>query len=902
MLPIIKSTLQSLRNNKVISSEIFGKAQQLYLNEGCLLLTQSKEQFDFLVEDEEGNEKEVQIQLGEELAFSVSKKQITDWDLYSVAALFELMEKGKQLDTSEVTSGRKYTREGMIRRVMAERRQRAFEAEYQVEWADNIYGEHILINEKGVEYRLTLRDFENETGYVDSIDWRTNKLGTTKHLMFAFRELKSDPKLMESLSKEYPFVEVYLNPLNQYKITWFYPHELDSDVKKLLRKYFGDAHVLPEEKLMDFLHFIQEASEYDQILVRPEVRRKIEAAYNHEMLKDLRRSYQPDYSKIKATLFSYQKEGVDFALFREGAIIADEMGLGKTLQAITTAILKKEIFDFKRTLIVCPASLKAQWKSEIEKFTDEKAVILEGLPANREMTYRETDAFFLIVNYETVLRDRRIINENPMDFVILDEAQRIKNYNTKTAQSVKKLERRHSLIITGTPIENRLIDLFSVVQFIDPEFLAPLWEFSYQHCYFDMGSKNRVTGYYNLQALKKRIQQVLIRREKRNVIRQLPNVTQLHVPVHLHPQQAEYHASFAQGIAAILRKKFKTPYDWQKLMLLLSNMRMVCNSTFLIDKKTNFSPKLSELRRILLEKLDVRNNKRKIIIFSEWVRSHQLIGEVLRELDIGYTELSGKIPVKKRGELIRKFEEDDNCRVFLSTEAGGAGLNLQMADTVINFELPWNPAKKNQRIGRIDRLGQTHDQLTVINLISRNSIEEKIATGLVLKQSLFEGVLDSDDETDVVDFAQKGRSQFFEQLESTIGEFEQPIIEEVEEEKEVTLEPETVSDEIIEPDETLDKPLVPRKRRPRPARSPQKPEMAPALAEEAQMAATVAQSKESAPQVERFEQMETVMNQGLQFLAGLYKLSTGEDMAAEEQKVEIDRETGEVVMRFKMKF
>lgn len=900
MLHTIKNTLQALRKNEEIPNEVFGQAQQLYLNEGCLLLAQAKDAFDFLITDEKGNEKEVQIKLEEERVFPVQKKDPADWDIYSMAALFELMEKGKLLE-AEVASGRKFTRDGMIRRVIGERRQRALEAEYQIEWADNIFGEHILINEKGVEYRLTLRDFENETGYVDSIDLRTNKLGTTKHLMYAFQKLKSNPTLMASLGQEYPFVEVYLNPLNQYKITWYYPHELEPEVKKLLRRYFGDAHILPEEKLMDFLHFIQEASEYDQILVRPEVRRKIEAAYNQELLKDLRRSYQPDYSNIKATLFSYQKEGVDFALYREGAIIADEMGLGKTLQAITVAVLKKDIFDFQRTLIVCPASLKAQWKNEIEKFTDEKAVIVEGRPEEREVIYQETDAFFLIVNYETVLRDRPLINERPADFVILDEAQRIKNYTTKTAQSVKKLHRRHSLIITGTPIENRLIDLFSIVQFIDPEFLAPLWEFSYQHCYFDMGSKNRITGYYNLQSLKKRMQQVLIRREKRNVVKQLPNLQQLNVPVNLHPQQAEYHASFAQGIAAILRKKFKTPYDWQKLMLLLSNMRMVCNSTFLIDKKTNFSPKLSELKRILLEKLDVRNNKRKIIIFSEWVRTHQLIGEVLRELDIGFTELSGKVPVKKRDKIIRKFEEDDNCRIFLSTEAGGAGLNLQMADTVINFELPWNPAKKNQRIGRIDRLGQTSSQLTVINLITRNSIEEKIATGLVLKQNLFEGVLDSDDDTDVVDFSKKGRSQFFEQLENSIGEFEEPTVEElVEEEKEVTTEPETVSDEIIEPDEATDVPLTPRKKRPVAARQPKEP----ALAGEGARGATPEKTTPGTPEAkaERLEQMETVMNQGMQFLAGLYKLSTGEEMAAEEQNVEIDRETGEVVMRFKMKF
>ena len=239
----------------------------------------------------------------------------------------------------------------------------------------------------------------------------------------------------------------------------------------------------------------------------------------------------------------------------------------KTLQAITIALFKKQVFEFERTLVICPASLKAQWKKEIEKFTDEKAVVVEGIPEAREKIYQESDAYFLIINYETVLRDRSIINECNIDFIILDEAQRIKNYITKTAQAVKKLKHKHNLVITGTPIENRLIDLFSVVQFVDPEFLAPLWEFSYEHCYFDGQSKNKISGYFNLQNLKKRMQQILIRREKRNVIKELPNLQQMDVPVHLHPQQAEYHASYAKGIATILRKKFKTPYDWQRLML-----------------------------------------------------------------------------------------------------------------------------------------------------------------------------------------------------------------------------------------------------------------------------------------------------------------------------------------------
>ena len=205
--------------------------------------------------------------------------------------------------------------------------------------------------------------------------------------------------------------------------------------------------------------------------------------------------------------------------------------------------------------------------------------------------------------------------------------------------------------------------------------------------------------------------------------------------------------------------------------LLLSKMRMVCDSTYLVDFETNYSPKLIELEFILKEKFDLKNSNRKIIIFSEWKKMNHIIGKMLRDNDIGFVELNGSIPVKKRGKLIKEFENNPKTKVFLSTEAGGVGLNLQIADTVINFELPWNPAKKNQRIGRIDRIGQKSDNLTVINFITKDSIEMKIASGLVLKQNLFNSLLSSDNNDDVVDFSTKGRAQFLTQLQESIGSF-----------------------------------------------------------------------------------------------------------------------------------
>jgi SNF2 family DNA or RNA helicase len=767
----------------------------------------------------------------------------------------------------------------MIKRVMAERRQKADKASYRIKWASNIYGNHVLTNENGVKYTVFLRDFKNETGYSDSMDSRINKLGTTKHIMFAFRMLKDDKTLYNRLSKTFPFIEIFCDPLNEYKISWYYPSKMQVNEQLLISRYFKNSTFIEDSELKNFLDFITEAGEYPRIRIRPEVQEKIEAAFEEWVLDNVKAAHLPDYSMIKGELFPYQKEGIDFALFRKAAIIADEMGLGKTIQAIGTALLKKEIFNFTKTLVVCPASLKEQWKKEIEKFSDKKGLIIEGLPEEREKQYLNNDHFFFIVNYETILRDHLALNAAGFDFLILDEAQRIKNYETKTASSIRRLLFKHVLIITGTPIENRLIDIFSIVSAINPYFFGPLWEFSYQHCLFDPEKHNKINGYYNLQKLNKRLEPILIRREKRKVLEQLPNVQQINVPVNLSPLQAEYHASYSKGIAGIIRKKFLTPYDLQKLQLLLASMRMVCDSTYLIDEETNESPKLEELKYIILEKLDVINSDRKIIIFSEWVKVHKLIGHVLRENKIGFTELNGTVPVKLRGELIRKFETNPHCKIFLSTEAGGSGLNLQVADTLINFELPWNPAKKNQRIGRIDRLGQKSTKLTIFNFITRNSIEQQIASGLLVKQNLFDGVLDGGSKTNIVDFTTKGRSQFIQQLEEFIVASENTEIMETSQafknEVHASTEDQHESDTIdlleeIEEERIMSEPSVPEK------------------------VEAIKLQEEKALEVEQ------VMNNGMQFLAGLFKMSTGKDLGLENQKIEVDKQTGEVVMRFKL--
>ena len=876
MLQLVTQTIESIQKNKQLSSSEIENAKQIFEHNTHVTLSEGAKKITLQIE----NSKEllvVQISVNEgDMLIAKINGKYEEWNIYSLVALFVIEEEFKDKTLSD---GRKYTREGMRKRVLEERMDKAKKASYKVQLANNLYGEHTLINEKGRSYKITLHDFKDKTGYINNIDWKTNKLGTTKHIMYLFNYLEENQAQTQKLLKTFPFIDIYTDPLNDYKISWFYPETLDLFEEKLLKSYFKNQTFIEDSQLPSFFSFINKARDFERIKIREEVFEKMETYFETNELDQIKQQTTLNFDSIKATLYPYQKEGVAFSVFKKAVIIADEMGLGKTLQAISTAILKKDIFSFKKTLVICPASVKNQWKNEVLKFTDEKAVVIEGAPDERNALYANDDSFFHIINYETVLRDLPFINKAHYDFVILDEAQKIKNYETRTANAVKGIRKKHALVITGTPLENKLLDLYSIVQFLDQYFLSPQWEFSYQHCIFDTNYKNKINGYYNLQNLKERLSSILLRREKQEVFEQLPNVIQKDIFVSLSNEQADLHSSFARGIASILAKKFKTTFDWQKLMHLLTNMRMVCNSTYLIDKETHHSPKLVELKDILLEKLAIKTTPTKIIIFSEWVTMLAIIGDMLKKEGVVFTKLTGKVPVKKRGELIKEFENNPECKVFLSSESGGTGLNLQVADTVINFELPWNPAKKNQRIGRINRIGQKKQKLHVFNLLSYNSIEMKIATGLLLKQNLFEGVLSAGSYTDEVDFSEKGKSQFMRQLEEVIkaddfsGSLEEDIVLEPQEDDELQELISNINDEPKNKNEVENKPMEP----------------------------SFSENGTTSKRAADFDQMEEVMTKGMEFLTGIFKMSTGQEIAKEgKPKVKVNKETGEVSITFKM--
>ena len=322
---IKEKVLPQLSSGEIAHGEI------LFNNCDCQILSQSAVSIDFLINTSGENESaEYSLLIDSEddrvVGFTPETKgKPTKWDRYSYACLLQYEQELSLLDPGKKIEHKKYARQGMIKRVLDERRQKADKASYRIRWANNIYGDHILTNEHGSHYKVLLRDFEAETGYSDSWDSRLNKLGTTKHIMFAFNELKKNRELFNRLDKTYPFIEIYCDPLNENKITWHYPHKLPTGEQLLISRHFKRRNYIEntESEIKSFLDFIENAEEFETICIRSEVREKVERAFEQSMLKELEQTHKPDYSLIKAELFPYQKEGVEFVLFKKAAIIAD---------------------------------------------------------------------------------------------------------------------------------------------------------------------------------------------------------------------------------------------------------------------------------------------------------------------------------------------------------------------------------------------------------------------------------------------------------------------------------------------------------------------------------------------------------------------------------------------------
>lgn len=483
-----------------------------------------------------------------------------------------------------------------------------------------------------------------------------------------------------------------------------------------------------------------------------------------------------ELASLERKLYPYQREGVMRLLEQGRLLLADDMGLGKTTQAIAACHALFRSGRVRKGLVIAPASLKPQWLREWQETTRVPIRLVEGSPEERRRIYREHRTGFLVIGYEQLLRDLADVQAFAPDMVIVDEAQRIKNYATKSAAHVKALDPEYRLVLTGTPMENRLEELASILDWVDDVALCPKWRLVPWHTRTEGNGAAGASGARHLETLRARIGACTLRRLRRDVLGQLPSRTDTRVPVEMTEQQRAAHDELSPPIATLARKAKTRPLtqpEFLRLMSLLTQQRILSNGiaqqsfeeiwpTCARSKPEPVlleglcAPKLLELRRLLADL--VVGQERKVVVFSQWRRMLRLAEwssrDVLANEGCRAVFFTGAESAAQRTRAIVDFHDDPNVRVMFLSDAGGVGLNLQRAASAcINLEMPWNPAVLEQRIGRIHRLGQT-SPIDVYNLVSEYGIEPRIAALVGVKQALFSGVFDGT--TDEIRFEAAG--------------------------------------------------------------------------------------------------------------------------------------------------
>ena len=641
--------------------------------------------------------------------------------------------------------------------------------------AHPVFSDFEVHSPSGLDYRVEIRDVIDRQFACTCTDFRINGLDTCKHveavLVHLARQQRSEFK---TARRGTPSPRIDLVPdraAGRLRIE----RNLDHLPPRLRARFDADGLQLPDLDPADLVRQLTAAS-LPQLRVSLDTTAWLAA---REVTLD-RLISRRDYETAAAAgrhpahetllpLFPYQREGMLHLAFTERALLADEMGLGKTIQAVAACALLHRLGKARRVLVVTPASLKTEWEEQIKKFTPLTQRLVFGSRAARVRVYDDpAPPFFTIANYEQIVADSLDLNERLRpDIVVLDEAQRIKNWSTRTAQAVKRLRSRYAFVLTGTPIENRIDELRSIVDFLDPALLGPLFRFNREFYTFD--DKGRPESYQNLEKLRERVRPILLRRRKADVETELPDRTDRNLFVALTDNMRGEYAGYEKQVAELVQRSKRrplTPKEQDLLMIFMNMMRMICDTPAIVrNNPCRDCPKLDEIARVLDEVLadpDV-----KVIVFSEWEGMLGRVREHADEHGIGYAWHTGSVPQQRRRAEILAFRQDPACRLFLSTDSGGVGLNLQHASVVINCDLPWNPAKLEQRIARAWRKNQLRP-VTVVNLIAENTIEHGMLGSLANKQDLAQGVLDGMGDLTQVKL-KRGRQDLLKRLDQVLA-------------------------------------------------------------------------------------------------------------------------------------
>lgn len=422
-----------------------------------------------------------------------------------------------------------------------------------------------------------------------------------------------------------------------------------------------------------------------------------------------------------------------------GGILADDMGLGKTLQSIV--YIASGVKERKtHSLIVCPTSLIYNWLDEIENFAPfVKALVISGAPAERQEAIEKYEDYdVLITSYPLIRRDIGVYEKIDFDTVFIDEAQFIKNDSSLNAKSVKRIRAEHRFALTGTPIENSLSELWSIFDFIMPEYLNSHSRFveTYEKPILKEDQKA-------LTDLHQHIEPFILRRMKKDVLTELPDKYETKMLTDMSEGQKLVYLSYLENIRSELHSEIEengVEKSRMKILAALTRLRQICchPSTF-IENYQGGSGKLELLMEVIPEAIA---NDHRILVFSQFTSMLRIIEGELKELDIPYFYLEGSTPTEDRNDYVKRFNLGEGKVFLISLKAGGTGLNLTGADTVIHYDPWWNPAVEDQATDRAYRIGQ-QNKVHVMKLITKGTIEEKIFKLQRKKKELSDSIISS---------------------------------------------------------------------------------------------------------------------------------------------------------------
>jgi superfamily II DNA or RNA helicase len=638
------------------------------------------------------------------------------------------------------------------------RRERARTARYAIRNLGDhpVFSTFSIGSPSGRTYEVTIRSRTERANSCTCPDFLTNLVGTCKHVEAVLLEVRPPDLPEPDGAGAHPArPQVYLHHGEELTVRLLRgpsdrhgagrEPERERDVALLVDRHFRPDGTFRGDLARDFEGFREAAQRTGQVDVAPEVLALVDERRERAVLDAERGQWQArlaagEHLGVTALpLHPYQESGALHLAFGKRAMLADDLGLGKTVQAIAGAELLRREGRVRKVLVVCPASVLHHWQREIFRFAAQEALAATGPSSERRRAY-ERAAVYTLVSYETAVRDVELLQSLGADLIVLDEAQRIRDWRARTADAIKRLggaARRpgpYAFVLTGTTLEDRLDDLYSVMQFLDQRLLGPLWRFNQRYYVLEGGT--RVVGVKNLDDLRARLARVMLRRRRSDVEAHLPSRLVNVFEVEMRDAQRRVYDEARAAIARELaRDRPPAPSELGRITRQLARMRMACDAADLVRPAPgggvaaaarrdgeDVPPKLVELERIVRDVLE--DPRAKVVVCTEWERMAQLARPVVSGLSPAVPLLTGSVPVHRRAALVEQFRTDPGARVLVATDVGGT-IDLSAATVVVNLDVPWSAARVEQRVARLQRPG-SRAAINVVHLVAAGTIEEAI--------------------------------------------------------------------------------------------------------------------------------------------------------------------------------